>query len=92
MGRCRFTSPFQASAQRLSIPVSLIFSMTSCRDCRVTEPVERSWELGLGPPPNGRCGADMGPRSDGTRILNRQDVAMKGVRLQPEEVGTGVLV
>ena len=34
----------------------------------------------------------MGPGSDGTRFLSRQDVAMKGVRLRTQGVGTGVLV
>ena len=67
-------------------------SLASCLDCRVTEPVERSWELGLGPPPNGRCGPDMGPRSHGSRSPGRQDVAMWGVRLRTEEAGTGVFV
>ena len=41
-------------------------------------------------PPDGRCGADMGPRSDGTRFLSRQDVVMKGVRLRTQGVGTEV--
>ena len=43
-------------------------------------------------PPDGRCGADMGPRSTGSRFLGRQDVAMKGVRLRTGEAGSGVLV
>ena len=43
-------------------------------------------------PPDGRSSRYMGPRNDGTRFLSRQDVAMKGVRLRTEGVGTGVLV
>ena len=50
--------------------------------------------LGVGPRPAAQWSlrSGMGPGSDGTRFLSRQDVVMKGVRLRTEEVGTGVLV
>ena len=101
-GRCRFTSAFQASTQRLaSARIADLLDRRACGvTAWVTEPVERSWEVGPRPAVHiaisMRCrtchrGA-LGLSSHGWQDGVPTGVPMKGVRLRTEEVGTGVLV